>query len=86
MGKVILVGLGGFAGSVLRYLFSAETRSLLFIGLLGGFTTFSTFANETMNLLRDGENPAAMWNVGAHLVLALAAVWLGRNLAYWIWR
>jgi fluoride exporter len=33
-------------------LFTAEARAFVFIGILGGFTTFSTFGNETMNLLR----------------------------------
>jgi fluoride ion exporter CrcB/FEX len=39
-----------------------------------------------MHLLRNGENLAALLNVGAHLVLALTAVWLGGSLAHWIWR
>ena len=59
---------------------------LIFIGILGGFTTFSAFGNETLNLWRDGENALAMANIAAHLVLCLAAVWLSRALAYEIWR
>jgi len=39
----------------LRNLFSPETRVFVFIGVLGAFTTFSTFGNDTMLLLRDGE-------------------------------
>ena len=123
MRLIMLVGLGGFAGSILRYwfstlvqnffarasfpagtlfvnvvgclligflsqfadsrgTFSAETRSLVFIGLMGGFTTFSTFSNESIDLLRTGQSAAAMVNLGMHLLLGLGAVWLGREAAY----
>jgi CrcB protein len=67
-------------------LFDAESRAFVFVGLLGGFTTFSTFGNESMNLLREGENLSALWYVGAHVVFGLGAVWLGRNLAQSLWR
>jgi CrcB protein len=69
-----------------RGLFTAETRTLIFIGVLGGFTTFSAFGNETINLWRDGQNLLAGLNIAAHLVLGLGAVWLSRTLAYQIWR
>jgi CrcB protein len=69
-----------------RGVLTAEARALVIVGFLGGFTTFSAFGNETMNLLRDGENGPALANVGAHLVLGLGAVWLGRTVAYLIWR
>ena len=67
-------------------LFTAEARAFVFIGILGGFTTFSTFGNETMNLLRNGQNTLALGNAAGHLMLGLGAVWLGRTLAYMIWR
>ncbi|MGE5263775.1 MAG: fluoride efflux transporter CrcB [Acidobacteriota bacterium] len=127
MDRVLLIGVGGFIGSVFRYwvsgyvqeaarnaffpygtlavnvigcliigflselaeshgVFTAESRALVFVGLLGGFTTFSTFSNETMNLLRDGENLTALMNAGLHLVLGVGAVWAGRALASLIWR
>jgi fluoride exporter len=126
MGKIFLAGIGGFAGSALRYvvsgfvqnwsgtirfpfgtlavnlagclvigflsqlaetrgLFSAEARTLIFIGVLGGFTTFSAFGNETINLWRDGQSTLAAANIAAHLMLCLGAVWLSRALAYQIW-
>jgi len=125
--KLLWIGLGGFTGSILRYLvsgwaqassgsatfpygtlavnvlgclvigvlsyladvrgvFSAETRLFVFVGLLGGFTTFSTFGNETLNLLRDGELVTALINVTANVVLCLLAVWLGRAGALVLWR
>jgi CrcB protein len=69
-----------------RGVFTAETRTLVFVGVLGGFTTFSAFGNETINLWREGESGLALLNIAAHLVLCLGAVWLSRVLAYQIWR
>lgn len=69
-----------------RGAFTPETRALVFIGVLGGFTTFSSFGNDTLNLFRDGETVNALVNVGANVVLGLALVWLGRTVAFWIWR
>jgi CrcB protein len=69
-----------------RGYFTAETRTLVFIGVLGGFTTFSAFSNETINLWREGESLLASLNIGAHLVLCLGAVWAGRAVAYQIWK
>ena len=119
---VLLVGSGGFVGSVLRYLagllvqhlsggsafpygtlavnvlgclligflngltegrqvFSPETRGLIFIGLLGGFTTFSSFGYETIALARDGQVVGAFSNVALQLALGLGAVWVGYRLS-----
>jgi len=68
-----------------RGVFTAESRTFVFIGILGGFTTFSAFGNETMNLWRDGQNTLAMANIATHVVLGLGAVWISRALAYQIW-
>lgn len=69
-----------------RSLFAPETRAFLLIGLLGGFTTFSTFGNETFNLLRTGRPELAMLYTGAHLIAGVGMVWLGRLAAFTIWR
>jgi len=69
-----------------RGVFTSETRSLVFIGVLGGFTTFSSFGNDTINLLRDGETFNALANVSVNVIVGLFLVWLGRACAYWIWR
>jgi CrcB protein len=69
-----------------RGVFTSETRALVFIGVLGGFTTFSSFGNDTINLLRDGETFNALLNIGANVILGLALVWLGRTVAFWIWK
>lgn len=69
-----------------RGVFTPEMRALVFIGILGGFTTFSSFGNDTVNLLRDGDAFNALANVGANVILGLLLVWFGRVVAYWIWR
>lgn len=50
------------------------------VGVLGAFTTFSTFENETLALLQRGELPAALVNVGLSVTLGLLAVWTGHAL------
>jgi len=52
-------------------------RSFLLIGLLGAFTTFSTFSIETLNLLESGELARAVINIMLSLSLCMIAVWLG---------
>ena len=60
---------------------TADARAFLAVGVLGGFTTFSAFANETANAVRSGAPQVAALNVLASVVLCLAAVWLGRLAA-----
>ncbi len=127
MQDVLLVGLGGFCGSVCRYalsglaqrvshsiswpwgtlvvnvlgcfliglashlaiergIVSTHNRSLLIVGILGGLTTFSTFANETYNLLHDREMGLALLNLSAELLLGLGGVWFGHVAARLMWR
>ena len=69
-----------------RGAFTSETRVFVFIGILGGFTTFSSLGNESINLLREGETFNALANVGANVIFGLLLVWLGRTVAYLIWR
>jgi CrcB protein len=120
--KILMVGMGGFAGSLCRYIvsdlshrlfndpffpygtltvnvggclligllgglsetrqiFTPEVRAMIFIGFLGGFTTFSTFGYEIFTVARDGQFISAMTNLMLHLVLGFGAVWLGFSMS-----
>ncbi len=78
----------GFLGQLAetRGIFGSETRLLVFIGLLGGFTTFSSFGNDTLNLARSGQMINALVNVFVNVTFGLVLVWVGRTLAYLLWR
>ena len=56
-------------------------RAGLLVGLLGGYTTFSSFSIETVNLIEGGEPARAALNVALSLSLCLAGTWLGVALA-----
>ncbi len=60
-----------------RVALGPEWRALLMVGLLGGYTTFSSFSIETLNLIESGDLLRAAVNVLASVVLCLAAVWTG---------
>lgn len=76
---------GSFAIGVLAALVTADGRPLLgsdarafaMVGVLGGFTTFSSFSLETLNLVRSGAVGAAAGNIALSVVLCLAGAWLG---------
>lgn len=126
MTKSLLVGFGGFLGSIARYVaggtvhrlaegsvfpcgtlfvnatgclaigflaalseargvLSPEARVFLLIGVLGGYTTFSSFGYETFQLMRGGEMLAAAANVLMQVVVGLGAVWAGAAVARMIW-
>ena len=52
-------------------------KLMLVTGFLGGLTTFSSFGYDTILLMQQGEVGRALLNIGANVVLGLAAVWLG---------
>ena len=68
--------LGVVVGAAVR----GDRYSLIATGLLGSYTTFSTWMLDSDRLARDGRRAAAAVNLGASLVLGLLAVWLGREL------
>jgi CrcB protein len=87
LGTLIVNVLGSLVMGLLATLFlekvmvSSELRVLLLIGVLGAFTTFSTFSWETFNLMRNGDWGFAILYAGGNLFGCLLAVWAGFNLA-----
>ncbi|MCH5224701.1 MAG: fluoride efflux transporter CrcB [Muribaculaceae bacterium] len=68
----LILGLLNRAGIV-----SQEVNAFLIVGFCGGYTTFSTFSYETLNLGMNGELLTSLLYVGASIIIGLIAVWLG---------
>ena len=67
-----------------RWLVSPTTRTFFMIGICGGYTTFSSFSLQTLNLANDGEWLYAGANILYSVALCLAGVWLGHALAVYL--
>lgn len=78
VGCLLIGAIAGLAET--RQLFGQEFRLFALIGLLGGFTTFSTFGYETFAMIRADDYLLAMSNVGMHVALGVGLVWLGYGL------
>jgi CrcB protein len=72
----------GFLASMVeeRFLINSSARTFLGIGVLGGFTTFSTFSFETLQLVRDANFLPALLNISLSVVGGLSAAWAGMAL------
>ena len=84
-GAVNLVGSGviGLLAALIatgRLHMSSQMRTFVFVGLLGGFTTFSSFMFDTFTLGHGGDHALAFWNVALQTACGLAAVWAGYRL------
>jgi CrcB protein len=66
--------------SVERFTISVELRAGLMIGLLGAFTTFSSFSLETLTLIQSGQQVKAVLNVILSVTLCLIGCWAGMAL------
>jgi len=79
---ILAVNLSGafLLGIVVGLAVHGDRYSLIATGLLGSYTTFSTWVFDSHRLASDGRPASAALNIGASLVLGLLAVWLGREL------
>ena len=81
LGSFIIGFFATLTGPDGRMFAGTTTRQFVMIGILGGFTTFSSFSLQTLNLANDGEWLQVGGNVVGSVVLCLVAVWLGHMLA-----
>jgi len=80
-GSLIIGFFATLTGPDGRIFVSSTTRQFVMIGLCGGYTTFSSFSLQTLNLVQDSEWLQAGGNIVGSVVLCLLAVWLGHILA-----
>ena len=78
VGSFAIALFAGLAVADGRFTVPPEVRQFVAVGLLGGFTTFSSFSLQTLDLLRAGEG----WRAGAYVVASLACCLLGAGLGY----
>jgi CrcB protein len=77
LGSLVIGFFATLTGPDGRVLVAPDARQFVMVGLCGGYTTFSSFSLQTLNLVRDGDMLRAGGNVVASVVLCLVAVWLG---------
>lgn len=76
-GSFLIGVFSGMTGVEERFVVRSHFREFFMIGICGGYTTFSSFSLQTLQLMQQGDSPRALANVGLSVLLCLAAVWLG---------
>lgn len=67
-----------------RSLIAPRLQTFLLVGVIGAFTTFSTYTLESVNLIRDGETALGVWNLALSNALGLGALLAGLFAARWL--
>jgi fluoride exporter len=80
-GSFVIGFFGALTGPDGRWFVGSNARQFVMIGICGGYTTFSSFSLQTLNLANDGEWVRAGANIGLSVALCLIAVWVGVVLA-----
>jgi len=77
VGSLVIGFFATLTGPDGRLLVAPDARQFVMVGICGGYTTFSSFSLQTLNLVRDGDMVGAGANVAASVAACLVAVWLG---------
>lgn len=81
LGSFVIGFFATFTGTDGRVLVPSDMRVFVMVGICGGFTTFSAFSLQTLNLARDGDFFRAGLNIVLSVVLCLLFVWIGHIMA-----
>jgi len=76
VGCIVIGGLAGRIASGRLHL-TPIMRTFVFVGVLGGFTTFSSFGLDTFTMRHGGNQAAAFWNIVGQVGLGIGGVWVG---------
>jgi CrcB protein len=80
-GSFVIGFFGALTGPDGRVFVGSTARQFVMVGMCGGYTTFSSFSLQTLNLMNDGEWLQAGANIGLSVLLCMIAVWAGVVLA-----
>ncbi len=80
-GSLVIGFFATFTGPDSRFIVGVPTRQFVMVGICGGYTTFSSFSLETLNLIRGGEFIPAVLNAVGSVALCLIFVWVGHVVA-----
>lgn len=83
-GSFIIGFINTLTGPEGRVFASGNARQFMMTGICGGYTTFSSFSLQTLNLMNDGEWGRAAGNVFSSVACCLVAVWLGHVAALYL--
>jgi CrcB protein len=79
-GSIVIGAIAGLLASNRLHL-NYQARTFIIVGVLGGFTTFSSFSLDTLTLVREGQAGHALFNVLGQVSLSLLGVWAGFRLS-----